>query len=94
LLQDLTFVETNPNRVEVIKFYLDFVVCYRSLGQGGLVSWSKRTKIYECVDSVMRFQVRAFCFPCLFDTSKSEHQVQPNASTANSAVHSDTTSLF
>lgn len=39
LLQDLTFIECNPNRVE-----------------GGLVSWSKRTKIYESVESVMRFQ--------------------------------------
>ena len=40
LLQDLTFIETNPNRVD-----------------GGLVSWSKRTKIYESIDGVLgRFQ--------------------------------------
>ena len=40
LLQDLTFIETNPNRVD-----------------GGLVSWSKRVKIYESIDGVLnRFQ--------------------------------------
>lgn len=39
LLQDLTFIETNPNRVE-----------------GGLISWTKRSMIYESIESVLRFQ--------------------------------------
>ena len=55
LLQDLTFIETNPNKVE------------------GGVSWSKRTKIYESIDNVMRFQTTSYA---LMSVPQIQHYLQ------------------
>ncbi len=55
LLQDLTFIETNPNKVE------------------GGVSWSKRTKIYESIENVMRFQGTSYA---LMSVPQIQHYLQ------------------